>query len=96
MQLKDATVLVVDDERHYREIMTGWFERGRQPGSRGGKRGRGAGASPKERSPRDCYRHSHARHGRHRAGQAGKSDGEYHTGSRFDQWIFRPGSARCL
>lgn len=27
MQLKDATVLVVDDERHYREIMTGWFEK---------------------------------------------------------------------
>jgi len=27
MQLKDATVLVVDDEHHYREIMTGWFER---------------------------------------------------------------------
>jgi CheY-like chemotaxis protein len=27
MQLKDATVLVVDDELHYREIMTGWFEK---------------------------------------------------------------------
>jgi CheY-like chemotaxis protein len=27
MQLKDATVLVVDDEPHYREIMTGWFEK---------------------------------------------------------------------
>jgi CheY-like chemotaxis protein len=27
MQLKDATVLVVDDESHYREIMTGWFEK---------------------------------------------------------------------
>ena len=27
MQLKDATVLVVDDEAHYREIMTGWFKR---------------------------------------------------------------------
>jgi CheY-like chemotaxis protein len=27
MQLKDATVLVVDDEPHYREIMTEWFER---------------------------------------------------------------------
>ena len=27
MQLKDATVLVVDDELHYREIMTGWLEK---------------------------------------------------------------------
>jgi CheY-like chemotaxis protein len=27
MQLKDATVLVVDDELHYREIMTGWIEK---------------------------------------------------------------------
>lgn len=27
MQLKDATLLVVDDEPHYREIMTEWFER---------------------------------------------------------------------
>lgn len=27
MQLKDATVVVVDDELHYREIMTGWFEK---------------------------------------------------------------------
>ena len=27
MQLKDATVLVVDDEPHYRDIMTGWFEK---------------------------------------------------------------------
>jgi CheY-like chemotaxis protein len=27
MQLKAATVLVVDDELHYREIMTGWFEK---------------------------------------------------------------------
>jgi len=27
MQLKDATVLVVDDEPHYCEIMTGWFEK---------------------------------------------------------------------
>ncbi len=27
MQLKDATVLVVDDKPHYREIMTGWLER---------------------------------------------------------------------
>jgi len=27
MQLKNATVLVVDDEPHYREIMTGWFEK---------------------------------------------------------------------
>jgi CheY-like chemotaxis protein len=27
MQLKEATLLVVDDEPHYREIISGWFER---------------------------------------------------------------------
>jgi len=27
MRLKDATVLVVDDELHYRDIMKGWFEK---------------------------------------------------------------------
>jgi CheY-like chemotaxis protein len=27
MQLKDASVLVVDDEPHYRDILTGWFEK---------------------------------------------------------------------